>query len=118
MAKFRISGEFGTPGAKSRLRVAGADRPAPGGTQSTQRLLALLNQFSTEHPTHTAGNSPGVTDGAAAVVVADEAWARAHGHTPLARILASGEVANSGTIRRNATRTNRSRCFFTTINVT
>ena len=30
-----------------------AARQAPGGTQSTQRLLTLLDQFSTERPTHT-----------------------------------------------------------------
>jgi len=33
--------------------TAPASRPAPGGTQSTQRLLTLLDQFSTERPTHT-----------------------------------------------------------------
>jgi hypothetical protein len=33
--------------------AAPAARQAPGGTQSTQRLLTLLDQFSTERPTHT-----------------------------------------------------------------
>ena len=33
--------------------AASAVRQAPGGTQSTQRLLTLLDQFSTERPTHT-----------------------------------------------------------------
>jgi len=64
MPRFRTSGEFGAPGAKSgpAARSAGGasaggasavGRSAPGGTQSTQRLLALLDQFSTDHPTHT-----------------------------------------------------------------
>jgi DNA-binding IclR family transcriptional regulator len=34
-------------------RTGPAVRQAPGGTQSTQRLLTLLDQFSTERPTHT-----------------------------------------------------------------
>ncbi|MCZ7648163.1 MAG: acetyl-CoA C-acetyltransferase [Planctomycetota bacterium] len=36
----------------------------------------------------TAGNSSSLNDGAAALVVADEAWAKAQGKAPLARILA------------------------------
>jgi acetyl-CoA C-acetyltransferase len=61
---------------------------------TTAERLAALRPLVADHPTHTAGNSPGVTDGAAAVVVADEAWARAQGLRPLARILATGETAN------------------------
>jgi DNA-binding IclR family transcriptional regulator len=34
-------------------RASAAVRQAPGGTQSTQRLLTLLDQFSTERPAHT-----------------------------------------------------------------
>ena len=56
--------------------------------------LAALRPLTQEHPTHTAGNSPGVTDGAAALVVADEEWARGRGLVPLARILGVGATAN------------------------
>ncbi len=35
----------------------------------------------------TAANAPGVNDGAAALVLADEAWAKSHGHEALATIL-------------------------------
>jgi DNA-binding IclR family transcriptional regulator len=45
MPRFRTSGE--------QPVLSPVGRPAPGGTQSTQRLLALLDQFSTEQPTHT-----------------------------------------------------------------
>jgi len=38
----------------------------------------------------TAGNASGINDGAGALLVADETWARAHGHTPLARLVAHG----------------------------
>ena len=46
------------------------------------------------HPTHTAGNSPGVNDGAAMLVVADAALAHERNLEPLARILATGCTAN------------------------
>jgi acetyl-CoA C-acetyltransferase len=61
---------------------------------STLRKLAALRPLVPEHPTHTAGNSPGVTDGAAAAVVADADWAAAEGLEPLARIVAIGYTAN------------------------
>ena len=61
---------------------------------TTLEALAALRPLVPEHPTHTAGNSPGVTDGAAALVVADEEWADAQGLTPLARIRGVGATAN------------------------
>lgn len=39
--------------AEKSVATTPAARQAPGGTQSTQRLLTLLDQFSTERPTHT-----------------------------------------------------------------
>jgi DNA-binding IclR family transcriptional regulator len=51
MAGFEASGRLRAPAARPSTVAAG--RQAPVGTQSTQRLLALLDQFSTEHPTHT-----------------------------------------------------------------
>ncbi|MBA3422624.1 MAG: acetyl-CoA C-acetyltransferase [Thermoleophilaceae bacterium] len=43
---------------------------------------------------HTAGNSPGVNDGAAALVLASEEWAQRNGKAVLARIVATGAVAD------------------------
>lgn len=43
--------------------------------------------------TITAGNAPGVNDGAAALVMADKDWAVQHGHEALATILAHAAVA-------------------------
>ncbi len=63
-------------------------------SETSLEALAALRPLVPEHPTHTAGNSPGVTDGASALVVADERWAEAHGLVPLARILAVGATAN------------------------
>jgi acetyl-CoA C-acetyltransferase len=44
--------------------------------------------------THTAGNAPGVNDGAAAIVAASEEWAAQNGATPVATVLAYGTVAD------------------------
>ena len=44
--------------------------------------------------TTTAGNAPGVNDGASCVVVCSEEWARARGLEPLATILSQGYVAD------------------------
>ncbi len=56
--------------------------------------LAKLKAVGGEDATHTAGNSPGVNDGAGAVVVAAQEWAEKEGHTPLARVLSYGAVAD------------------------
>jgi acetyl-CoA C-acetyltransferase len=43
---------------------------------------------------HTAGNSPGVNDGAGATVVASAEWASANDTQPIARIIAHAQVAD------------------------
>ena len=43
---------------------------------------------------HTAGNSPGVNDGAGALVVASDEWAKHNGKRPLATIIAQAAVAD------------------------
>jgi acetyl-CoA C-acetyltransferase len=59
--------------------------PRPGTT--VQTLAALRPAFTAEGSV-TAGNSSGINDGAAALVVASAARARSDGHRPLARIVA------------------------------
>jgi len=53
---------------------------------SLEKLSVLATPFRT-NGTITAGNASGVNDGAAALIVASEAAAVAHGLTPIARIL-------------------------------
>lgn len=60
---------------------------------TSPEVLAKLKPAFSPTGTVTAGNAPGVNDGAAAVVVADDAWAAEHGATPLATILATGQAA-------------------------
>jgi acetyl-CoA C-acetyltransferase len=61
---------------------------------SSVESLAKLPAIGGDDATHTAGNAPGVNDGAAAVVVASEEWAESNGRQPLARVLSYGTVAD------------------------
>src|SRR5579862_8001448 len=61
---------------------------------TTLEALAKLPPIFVADGSHTAGNSPGVNDGAGALVVASEEWAREHDRAPLAMILATGQVAD------------------------
>jgi acetyl-CoA C-acetyltransferase len=61
---------------------------------TTLETLAKLKAIGGEDATHTAGNAPGVNDGAGAIVVASEEWAEKNGKAPLARILSYGTVAD------------------------
>jgi acetyl-CoA C-acetyltransferase len=61
---------------------------------TTLEKLATLQPVFDPDGTTTAGNAPGVNDGASCVVVCSEEWARARGVEPLATILAQGYVAD------------------------
>jgi acetyl-CoA C-acetyltransferase len=56
--------------------------------------LAKLKAVGGDDATHTAGNSPGVNDGAGAVVIASEEWAKQNGKAPIATVLSYGQVAD------------------------
>ena len=66
--------------------------------QSITRKYAGL-EFS---GVHHAGNSSGVVDGAAAILLASPAYAQAHGLTPRARIVATANVGDCPTLMLNA----------------
>ena len=61
---------------------------------STVESLSKLKAIGGPDATHTAGNAPGVNDGAAAVVVASDEWAQANGREALATVLSYGQVAD------------------------
>jgi acetyl-CoA C-acetyltransferase len=65
---------------------------APRADTSLEALAKLKPAFG-EDSSVTAGNAPGLNDGAAAVVVADEAWARNQSLPVAATILATGQSA-------------------------
>ncbi|MBD7940435.1 3-oxoadipyl-CoA thiolase [Brevundimonas guildfordensis] len=80
-------------GRKGAVNVVEADEhPRPDTTLET---LAKLKPIVRPDGTVTAGNASGVNDGAAAMIIASEAAARAQGLTPRARIIgmASAGVA-------------------------
>jgi acetyl-CoA C-acetyltransferase len=56
--------------------------------------LAKLPPIFMKDGSHTAGNSPGVNDGAGALVVASDEWAKRNGKQALATIVAQGAVAD------------------------
>jgi acetyl-CoA C-acetyltransferase len=56
--------------------------------------LASLPGLAGKEGSHTAGNSPGVNDGAGALVLASDEWAEARGKEPLAEIVAHAQSAN------------------------
>jgi acetyl-CoA C-acetyltransferase len=63
------------------------DRDEPIRADTTVEALAKLKPAFKSDGTVTAGNAPGVNDGAAAVVVASADWASQHGRQPIARIV-------------------------------
>lgn len=74
-------------GRKGAVTVVDKDEhPRPGTTVET--LAKLAAPFRKEGGSVTAGNASGVNDGAAAMILATEDAARAHGLTPRARIVA------------------------------
>ena len=56
--------------------------------------LSKLKPIFVKDGTHTAGNSPGVNDGAGAIVLASDEWAKSNGRQVLATIIAQAAVAD------------------------
>jgi acetyl-CoA C-acetyltransferase len=57
------------------------------------KIPTLRPVFTRDGGTVTAANASTINDGAAALIIADEDWAKEHGLTPLARIVASAQHA-------------------------
>ena len=91
----RLAEEIVTVAVKQRkqeVEVASDEAIRP---DSTVETLAKLPAVGGEAASHTAGNAPGVNDGAAAVIVASDEWAQANGRPALARVLSYGTVADN-----------------------
>ncbi len=72
------------PGKSGPTTVA-TDEP-PRKDTTVDSLAKLKPAFRKDQGSVTAGNAPGLNDGASALVVASLAFAKAHGLTPLARV--------------------------------
>jgi acetyl-CoA C-acetyltransferase len=66
---------------------------APRRDTTLERLAALSGVVSKDG-SHTAGNSPGVNDGAGALVLASEDWAKSEGKEVLGEIVGHAQSAN------------------------
>ncbi|HEY7298747.1 MAG TPA: 3-oxoadipyl-CoA thiolase [Xanthobacteraceae bacterium] len=79
------------PGGRAGPVVVDRDEhPRP---ETTLEGLAKLKPFVRNDGTITAGNASGINDGAAAMILASEAAAKAHGLAPRARILGMASAA-------------------------
>ena len=89
LASGRFSDEIApveVAGRKGSVTVDKDEHPRPGTTAET--LAKLPPVFAAENGTVHAGNSSGITDGAAALVLATEEQVRKAGVEPLARVVA------------------------------
>jgi len=71
--------------------IIDADEPIRRDT-TLEALAKLAPAFESDGQV-TAGNAPGMNDGAAALVVASRDYAEAHGHVPVARVVGYGQAA-------------------------
>ena len=76
------------PGRKGDVVVETDEHPR---LSTLEKLVTLRTPFR-EEGTVTAGNASGVNDGAAALIIASEAAAKAHGLRPIARVLAGASA--------------------------
>jgi acetyl-CoA C-acetyltransferase len=76
-----------------------------------ERALSRYTQLSSIQHHHHAGNSSGIVDGAAAVLVASPEYARAHGLSPRARFKAMATAADEPIIMLTAPTPATERCL-------
>lgn len=92
-----VSGKFAAEIAPVTIRgkkgdtVITADEPIRPDT-SLEALAKLPAAFE-QGGSVTAGNAPGMNDGAAAMLVSSRAYAEAHGHAPVARVVGYAHAA-------------------------
>jgi len=79
------------PGRKGETVIEVDEAPR---RDTTLEALSKLPGLHGRDGSHTAGNSPGVNDGAGALVVASDEWAERNGKESLATIVAQAAVAD------------------------
>lgn len=79
-----------------------ADYPLNEEGTTYRKLVAQVYPDLVINHVHHAGNSSGVVDGAAALLLASPAYAKAHGFKPRARIVAMANMGDSPTLMLNA----------------
>ncbi|MBT6445405.1 MAG: acetyl-CoA C-acyltransferase, partial [Acidimicrobiaceae bacterium] len=82
--------------------IAFGEAPAwEGGPTLAEQIQRKFPGLDIEH-VHHAGNSSGVVDGAAALLLASPDYAKAHGMTPRARVIAAVNMGDDPTLMLNA----------------
>jgi len=97
-------------GLKPAFAVLGATASPEGPTYDELCVERYPSIRAVEH-VHHAGNSSGVVDGAAAVVVASKAWCEANGVTPRARVRAAAALGSEPLIMLTAPAATAQRCL-------
>jgi acetyl-CoA C-acetyltransferase len=90
----RLADEIVSVTVKSRKSESVVEADEAIRPDSTVEALAKLPAIGGDDATHTAGNAPGVNDGAAAVIAASDEWAQSEGREIIARVLSYGTVAD------------------------
>lgn len=78
---------------KSRKGDTVIEEDEPIRRDTTLETLAQLRPAFESDGSVTAGNAPGMNDGAAALVISSRDYAEKHGHSPVARIISYGQAA-------------------------
>jgi acetyl-CoA C-acetyltransferase len=89
----RLSAEIVPVEIVTRKETVVVDRDEAPRRDTSMEALAKLKPVFDPEGTVTAGNAPGVNDGAGAFIIADEEWAAANGYQPMARILSHAAAA-------------------------
>jgi acetyl-CoA C-acetyltransferase len=79
-----------------------ADMPADAEGHTFRQLINLKYPDLKIEPIHHVGNSSGVVDGAAALLLASGDYARKHGLKPRARVVATANIGDDPTLMLNA----------------
>ena len=78
------------------------DKDETNRPETTIETLAKLKPAFRKDGAITAGNAPGLNSGAAAMIVAERAFAEKRGLKPLARLLSFGVAGRAGDVRHRA----------------
>ncbi|HET9073668.1 MAG TPA: acetyl-CoA C-acetyltransferase [Solirubrobacteraceae bacterium] len=86
--------EIATVTISSRKGETVVDRDEAIRADTTLEGLAKLPGLVGREGSHTAGNAPGINDGASALVLASDEWARANNRTAIATVLGQAQTAD------------------------
>lgn len=89
----RLSAEIISVEIASRKETIVVDKDEAPRRDTSAEALAKLKPIFDPDGTVTAGNAPGVNDGAGVVIVTSEEWASANGYQPMARIVSHAVAA-------------------------